>query len=136
MITIDQEALCSFCERNPDNCEGSICKETRESYIDDNGLIESDADSFRDLNLGDPVYRIKDQRLLIAKVTAVHNSENAGFKVCTESIDFKVDPALTMNHSKNFFTSKDEAMVEFSRQITETMKAMMKSQLQFEREAK
>lgn len=120
MIKIDQDVLCDYCagmhDRGDDwksRCEGSNCDDARESYLDDNGLIEVDPESrtFKDLTLGDKIYIIHtDQVVPFIKEKNINSLRQMnGDPLCIHFDSTHVtikDKNSTVNAERNIFIDK------------------------------
>ena len=134
MLVIDQDALCEYCERDLNTCEGSICDETREKYIDEFGLVEDTPTSFGQLTIGDVVYMVSGNELrecVIDRIVLDAQAVGFEFKDC---ISVGVPKHATSNHDSDtsVFLNAREALAYYEDHMIAVIKTMAKTIAKFE----
>ena len=79
-MEIEQEILCDYCKginEFPESflCEGSNCKESRESYLEDHGITEEKT-SFGVLGVGDSIFIIENDTLNCVEIDSVTSNKS------------------------------------------------------------
>ena len=137
-ITIDQETLCNFCcdyhdsESFKNRCEGSQCEKIREIYFDNFGIEINSEKTFKDINLSDILYYIKEDKNIpeITKIKILKITKSTENEIIISSKDntFYVNP--NKNKTKNLFIKKSDALEAFeticTKRIIEISKAIGK----------
>ena len=132
MIDIKSEALCTYCEKLNDTkregCEGDWCDSSYASYMEAHGL-ESGVSTFGNLRVGDAVYMISANRLLLSKcdVVGIRVSDDAS-NLCL-SLRGMGSPVVSKNSRKTtdntLFINKQDAIDEYKKGMFAVIEKMM-----------
>jgi len=119
-IEVDNEKLCDHCEDSNehirrDTCEGGFCEEAIESYLDENGIVDTDDKdkTFADLRVGDTVSRINlDNTVPVinkVEISGMYKENSGSLKIDFESSSFIVAKDLIglSVSQKNFVSYKE-----------------------------
>lgn len=136
MITIDQDALCEFCEKQEiarlDNCEGSRCDEARDAYMDEHGLIENEErkNTFKDLILDDVVYALDGKELTFKEMLITGIDRDSDRMLTFLGINgylFRAKATETMCHadsSETYFLKKKDLKTHYETLMLKKIKRM------------
>jgi len=104
MIHIDQDVLCNFCETaydtNRDNCEGSHCKDAKDSYLEEKGIEdgESKEKSFNNISIGDAIFVLIQEKVILPELRQ--------YKI--DAISKREDGDLSIQSKREFSTTRTD----------------------------
>lgn len=81
-IKIDQEVMCEFCKDHyefPSSfmCEGGKCDEIKPIYLESNGLVEDEKQTFSDLDPGDIVFVIENDTIHEIEIDSINHLKDS-----------------------------------------------------------
>lgn len=142
-ILIDQDELCKHCKKNeiahPDNCEGGRCDDAKDSYFDEHGLIEDEAQTFGDLTHGSKLFRVEDGDIHIDTVSQANVSKD-GLRLSTNVHSMTDYPANKSTKTRSYnqgnqhtFVRRADAIKFYRESIAVTMERMIVRLMNFEK---
>ena len=117
MVEINEEILCDFCREHFEEslgspCEGVMCEEIQEIYLEKVGInyaIDTDK-SFKKLNIGDEIFLIDSSivpKILVKRINSLENMNNNGLSLHYDSTSVKIDDENSDKQGDMFLKRKD-----------------------------